>query len=186
VSGEFIDQLGGLRSLLATVHDYVIVLDEDRVIRYVNRVEEDRRMDEVLGQPAEAFLSPDTRERSREALDAAFQRGETAHYDVNVPRPCGSDMWLRSRLFPMRRDARTVAVVIFASDITELKQAQAEARDLKRLLPVCSWCDRIRNDEGEWETVALYLKRESGTTVSHSLCPDCSETQMSELESAGS
>lgn len=185
MSPHFVDDLGGLRSLLATVDDYVIVLDENRLIRYINRVEEDFEMDEVLGAPAEVFLRPDTQERTREALDAVYQKGEKAQYDVTVARPGGAELWFRSRLFPIRRDGRTVAVVIFASDVTELKQAQAEARELKRLLPVCSWCDRIRNDEGDWEEVSLYLKRETGTGVSHSLCPDCSERHMGEVMEGG-
>lgn len=185
MSGEFIDGLGGLRGLLAAVDDYVVVLDEDRIIRYLNRVAEGYRMDEVLGAPAEVLVRPDTRERSREALDAAYQRGEAAHYDVSVPRPEGPDLWLRSRLFPVRRDGRTVAVVIFASDITELKRAQAQARDLKRLLPVCSWCDRIQSEGGDWEELAVYLKREASTEVSHGLCPECSVRHLGEAVDGG-
>lgn len=182
MSPHFVDSLGGLRSILAAVHDVVLVLDEDRRIRYINRLEEGYTMDDVLGAPAESFIQPGSKEVSERALDAAYERGETSDYEVAIPSPSGPEIWYRSRLFPIRRDGRTVAVVIMASNVTELKRAQAELEDLRRLLPVCSWCDRIQNEDGSWEELADYLKRETGTGVSHGLCPDCFQRQMSGLD----
>jgi len=43
---------------------------------------------------------------------------------------------------------------------------------LERLLPMCMWCKSIRNSDQQWERVEKYMD-ETGTVVSHGLCPDC-------------
>lgn len=44
---------------------------------------------------------------------------------------------------------------------------------LKTLLPVCSSCTKIRDDEGEWLDAASYISKNTGTKFSHTLCPVC-------------
>ncbi|MHB8764441.1 MAG: hypothetical protein ACYDA8_08935 [Deferrisomatales bacterium] len=38
---------------------------------------------------------------------------------------------------------------------------------------MCAGCKKIRDDQGRWRDVAVYLLEHTGTTVSHGLCPDC-------------
>lgn len=46
---------------------------------------------------------------------------------------------------------------------------------LQRLLPVCAWCRKVRDDRGFWADVEDYLRTHAGTETSHGICPDCSE-----------
>jgi len=46
-------------------------------------------------------------------------------------------------------------------------------KKLKGLLPICSKCKNIRNDEGYWQKVEEYISQHSDADFSHSLCPDC-------------
>lgn len=55
----------------------------------------------------------------------------------------------------------------------ELAQALAEVKILKGLLPICSWCKKIRDDRGYWESVEEYIQQHTGARFTHSLCPDC-------------
>ena len=55
----------------------------------------------------------------------------------------------------------------------KLEDAIAEIKQLKGILPLCSYCKRIRDDSGSWEQVDTYLQKHSGADISHSLCPDC-------------
>jgi len=57
--------------------------------------------------------------------------------------------------------------------ITDLKRALAEVRTLRGILPICGHCKKVRDDQGYWKQVELYLLEQTGTEVSHSLCPDC-------------
>jgi hypothetical protein len=47
--------------------------------------------------------------------------------------------------------------------------------ELHGLLPICSLCKRIRNDEGYWERVERYVAARSAATFTHGICPECSE-----------
>ena len=57
-------------------------------------------------------------------------------------------------------------VLLVIEDITEVTK-------LRRLLPICSSCKKIRNDQNYWEAVADYLKKHEDMEFTHSICPDC-------------
>jgi len=50
-----------------------------------------------------------------------------------------------------------------------------EIGELKTLMPICSYCKKIRKDEKYWEQIEAYFQREAGTKFSHGICPDCFE-----------
>ena len=55
----------------------------------------------------------------------------------------------------------------------ELEVALSTIRQLEGLLPICSYCKRIRNDGDLWERVESYLARHSDVQFTHGVCPDC-------------
>ncbi len=63
----------------------------------------------------------------------------------------------------------------------KLHYALSEVKTLRGIIPICSMCRKIRNDEGYYEVVEQYLKRHSDADFSHTLCPDCLSQQMDEL-----
>lgn len=58
---------------------------------------------------------------------------------------------------------------------TELIEAAANIRTLSGMLPICAGCKEIRNDQGYWQKVEVYLQQKTDATFSHGLCPKCSE-----------
>ena len=48
-----------------------------------------------------------------------------------------------------------------------------ELTELKTLLPICSYCKRVRNDESYWEQIEQYFREHAGAEFTHSVCPDC-------------
>src|SRR5437763_2941646 len=48
-----------------------------------------------------------------------------------------------------------------------------ELAQLEVLLPICSYCKRIRNDKEEWEPLERYIETHFERLVTHSICPDC-------------
>ena len=57
--------------------------------------------------------------------------------------------------------------------IIELEKALAEVKKLSGLLPICAHCKKIRNDEGYWEQIEIFIKERSDADFSHSVCPAC-------------
>jgi sigma-B regulation protein RsbU (phosphoserine phosphatase) len=44
---------------------------------------------------------------------------------------------------------------------------------LEGLLPICSYCKRIRDDKQTWNALEGYIEQRSGAEFSHGVCPDC-------------
>ncbi len=54
-----------------------------------------------------------------------------------------------------------------------LQNALDEVKTLKGILPLCSYCKKIRDDDGYWNQVDVYISEHSGAGISHGICPDC-------------
>ena len=57
--------------------------------------------------------------------------------------------------------------------IKRLQESLAEIRTLRKILPLCSFCKKVRDDKGYWEQVDVYLHKHSSVDVSHGICPEC-------------
>ena len=57
--------------------------------------------------------------------------------------------------------------------ILKLQEALEKIKVLSGMLPMCSNCRKIRNDQGYWDTVEQYVRAHADVQFSHSICPDC-------------
>jgi PAS domain S-box-containing protein len=60
--------------------------------------------------------------------------------------------------------------------IKTLRESMPDSETLRGILPLCSFCKKVRDDKGHWESVDLYLTRHTGADISHSICPECLKT----------
>lgn len=58
---------------------------------------------------------------------------------------------------------------------TELSAAMANVKLLSGLLPICASCKKIRDDQGYWNHVEMYVKEHSMAEFTHGICPECAE-----------
>jgi sigma-B regulation protein RsbU (phosphoserine phosphatase) len=76
-----------------------------------------------------------------------------------------------------------------ADRLRRLEEALANVKQLQRLLPICSYCKRIRDDQNYWQQVESYITIHSGVQFSHGFCPDCYDKyvkpQLDELDRLG-
>lgn len=59
--------------------------------------------------------------------------------------------------------------------LRELEEALAQVNKLEGLLPICSYCKRVRDDQDYWQQVEAYVEARSEARFSHGICPDCYE-----------
>ena len=57
--------------------------------------------------------------------------------------------------------------------ILDLRDALAKIKTLSGLIPICSWCKKIRDDSGYWQQIEGYLHDHSDAEFTHGICPDC-------------
>ncbi len=72
-----------------------------------------------------------------------------------------------------------------AERVRELQEALARIHQLRDLLPICSYCKKIRDDGNYWQQVEGYLSAHTGVQFSHGVCPDCYANVVAQLEQAG-
>jgi DNA-binding response OmpR family regulator len=48
-----------------------------------------------------------------------------------------------------------------------------QVRQLEELLPICTYCKKIRDDQNYWQQMEGYINQRTGSEFSHSICPDC-------------
>ena len=60
-----------------------------------------------------------------------------------------------------------------ADRVCELEEALSHVKELKGLLPICSYCKAVRDDRNYWHRVETYIAAHSGARFSHGICPGC-------------
>jgi sigma-B regulation protein RsbU (phosphoserine phosphatase) len=58
----------------------------------------------------------------------------------------------------------------------------ASVKQLTGLLPICSYCKRIRSDKNYWEQVDSYITEHTDAHFSHGICPPCYEKVLRDLD----
>lgn len=101
-----------------------------------------------------------TGDRDREAAFEAIRKGAQDYLVKGEP---SAPMVVRTIRYAIERGRLTA----------ELKEALAHVRQLQGMLPICSSCKKIRDDQGYWQRIESYLYEHSNLQFSHSICPDC-------------
>ena len=69
-----------------------------------------------------------------------------------------------------------------ADRVAALQDALSRVKRLQGLLPICSYCKRIRGDDQYWQQVDSYITEHSDAEFTHGICPPCSQKLMAEIE----
>ena len=60
-----------------------------------------------------------------------------------------------------------------ADRVKELEEAFSQIKTLEGLIPICSYCKKIRDDGNYWQQLEGYLSQHAGAKFTHGICPDC-------------
>jgi hypothetical protein len=142
-----------------------------------------------MSRPFIEFVHPDDRERTLAQNAKVRTGGQAIAFENRYLCKDGSYRWLLWNAAP---DPTELAIYSVARDVTERKQADAvrealvrqlqaalaEVESLRTILPLCSYCRRIRSDENYWSSVESYISKHTSTRFSHSICPSCMESEV--------
>jgi PAS domain S-box-containing protein len=135
-------------------------------------------------------VHPDDKDKVYADLNSHLN-GDTPYYENEHRMQCkdGSYKWIldRGKIISWTEDGKPLRVVGTHTDITfrkevelknqrlfnELRDALSEIQTLRGILPLCSFCKKIRDDKGYWEQVDVYLQKYSEADISHGICPEC-------------
>ncbi len=108
--------------------------------------------------------------------------GKSSTEDLVAGLQSGARDYLRKPVEPAELLARVEVGVrvtnlerTLSDRVRELEKALTQVRRLEGLLPICSYCKRIRNEQDYWERVDAYISQHSDVRFSHNICPECYE-----------
>ncbi len=139
---------------------------------------------ELMARPFIEFVHPDDRERTLAQNAQVRGGGQALGFENRYLCRDGSHRWLLWNATPIVSDGLVCGV---ARDITARKEAEAErvrlvqqleaslaeVKTLRDILPMCSYCRKIRDDEDYWHHVESYIATHTNSRFSHGICPDC-------------
>jgi PAS domain S-box-containing protein len=143
---------------------------------------------ELMSKPFIEFVHPDDRERTMKQNAGVRSGGQALAFENRYMCKDGSFRWFRWNASP---DIGQRVIYSVARDITREKQADeereqllaelqatlAEVQTLQKILPICSYCRKIRDDESYWHSVEDYISRHTSSMFSHGICPSCLESE---------
>ena len=149
-------------------------------------------IEELMSRPFIEFVHPDDRERTLAQNASVRAGGRALGFENRYLCKDGSFRWFLWNAAP---DAAERVIYSVARDITakkeadaererlvgELRTALAEVKVLREILPICSYCRKIRDDENYWMSVESYISRHTNTQFSHGICPSCLATAEREM-----
>jgi PAS domain S-box-containing protein len=139
---------------------------------------------ELMSRPFIEFVHPADRECTLKQNAEVRRGGQALAFENRYMCKDGSYRWL---LWNAVRDSTEAIIYSVARDITaskraeherdklvkELQAALAEVKTLQAILPICSYCRKIRDDENYWHTVENYISQHTTTRFTHGICPSC-------------
>lgn len=162
----------------------------DGTYRYVNKafaVGTGHKQSDIIGRTIWDIFDKEEAEKRFAVVQYVFSKGETREIEVRVPLPSGDTYYLTTAKPVFKSDGTVETVVCSSKNITKRKlaeialkkeherllKAMEEIKQLSGLLPICSSCKKIRDDQGYWNQIEAYFSKHSDLLFSHGLCPEC-------------
>lgn len=120
----------------------------------------------------------------------------TSSEDLNTALSAGAADYIRKPLDPVELIARTNSMLklrCYIREISdknrqlsekndELNKLLKELKTIKGIIPICSYCKKIRDEAGGWNQLEEYIRCHSDAEFSHGICPECYHIQMDEFQ----
>jgi hypothetical protein len=81
--------------------------------------------------------------------------------------------WRRHKELLSQIERREKAEAERAELVPQLESARADISTLKKLLPLCASCKKVRDDTGYWSQVEVYIEAHFHTKFDEWICPEC-------------
>ncbi|MCP3872895.1 MAG: PAS domain-containing protein [Desulfobacteraceae bacterium] len=181
--------------LPAVLYEYTQNQDGYSIIRYMSP-----NSREILGYSAEKFIGNSLSsflgivhvedQKRLESEDSETIEDDFFSTEIRIVLPSGDIKWILLRSKPSDKtrsgEVTWVGCIVDITDqmklafekeyhLKELQKAIDEIKILKGILPLCSYCKKIRDDKGYWNQVDAYINDHSEASISHGICPECAK-----------
>lgn len=193
------------RYLSDNLLDSIWVMDADRLkFEYITPSTErisGYTIEEHLNLTLKDRLTPESFHKIEKILAEerrGFERGikTIRKMELEWTHKDGSVYWVEIRAKFYKEEGESLKIVGISRDISEQKKIEQQQTDLikklgealaeknsllqenkilRGLLPICSGCRRIRDENNRWWPLDAYVKKKTEAEFTHTICPDCQE-----------
>lgn len=180
-----------LAAIVESSHDAIIGLSLEGLIVSWNSGAETMfgyPFEDVIGRPSDLLLPQGQFDDMPFMLERLKIGQPVKDFEGIRVRNDGTEMHLAISVSPIKNSVgRIIGASMIARDINEQKRHQEErerligelqaaltqVKTLHGLLPICASCKKIRDDQGYWTQVEVYVMDHSNAEFTHGICPDC-------------
>lgn len=191
-----------LAAIVESSHDAIIGLSLEGLIVSWNSGAESmfgHPFEDVIGRPSNMLLPSGQFDDMPFMLDRLKIGQPVKDFEGICVRNDGAEMNLAISVSPIKNSVgRIIGASMIARDINEQKRHQqereqliaelqtalAQVKSLHGLLPICASCKKVRDDQGYWTQVEVYVMNHSNAEFTHGICPDCLQQYRASLPRA--
>ena len=141
-------------------------------------------------------IHPDDREQVWRDVQSAIAEDRPFRITYRIITASGAERWVWEQGLKIEAETGRPRIEGFITDITDLKEAEQERETLitqlrsaldeidalRGIIPICSGCKRIRDDQGYWNQIETYISERSGVDFSHGICPECRDKLYGDMD----
>jgi len=178
------------RQIITTVREGIVSINADRHINFANPFLAEMlgyKLEELVGQSFATLLYEEDLQDFSSRQDER-EKGKIEQFERRFKTKDGQERWAIVSASPLV-DGKGCIIGAFSTitDITErkkvetalqeknleLQQAMNQIKTLRGIVPICMHCKKIRDDQGYWNQVEVYVRNHTEAEFSHGVCPDC-------------
>jgi PAS domain S-box-containing protein len=177
-----------IRALLNATDDAMFLIDKGGTFLALNDTVAKRlsmNSEELLGKCVYNFLPTHVAATRKKWVEHVILTGKSIRFEDKR-----DGVWLENVIYPILEEKGSLTMLAICSrNITDRKYSEQErenlierlqeyitkVKTLSGLIPICSSCKRVRNDEGFWSQMEIYISEHSDAEFSHGICPECAK-----------
>ena len=177
-----------LRSFMNAITESAFLVGTDGVVLAANDVFSDRlgrKYGDVVGSRLERILPEDVAQGRMEYIREIIRTGKPVRFEDRR-----LDRHIHNSVYPVfGHRGEVLSAAIIGVDITErtvieeererliaeLQKTLAAIKTLHGIIPICSSCKKIRDDEGSWKQLETYISEHTDAAFSHGVCTECAK-----------